>query len=63
MYSCVCGHRESQEAMNKRMDKNKKSRVSKGDVAKYMKAQKQEDEPFNNPLAEALAKLKLSDKD
>nr|WP_278404027.1 DNA topoisomerase III [Brochothrix thermosphacta] len=63
VYSCVCGHRESQEAMNKRMDKNKKSRVSKGDVAKYMKAQKQEDEPFNNPLAEALAKLKLSDKD
>lgn len=61
VYSCVCGHRESQEAMDKRFEKHKKGRVSKGDVAKYMKKQQQDDEPFNNPLAEALAKLKLND--
>jgi len=31
--------------------------VSKKDVAKYLKQQQKQEEPFNNPFAAALAKL------
>ncbi|HGI5530132.1 TPA: DNA topoisomerase 3 [Listeria monocytogenes] len=60
IFVCVCGHREKLSAFQQRRDKQKNKNVSKTDVAKFMKKQnKQEDEPFNNPMAEALAKLKL----
>ncbi|MBC8923657.1 DNA topoisomerase III, partial [Escherichia coli] len=60
IFVCVCGHREKLSAFQQRRDKQKNKNVSKTDVAKFMKKQnKQEDGPFNNPMAEALAKLKL----
>lgn len=56
----TCGHREKLSAFEARRGKEKKGKVSKRDVANYMKKQDQtEEEPFNNPMAEALAKLKL----
>lgn len=59
----TCGYREKLSAFNERRGKEKNRNVSKKDVAKYMKQQgKKEDEPFNNPMAEALAKLKIDKK-
>lgn len=55
MYSCSCGFRETQEAMDKRFKSNKTGKVSKGEMKKYMK----QDEPVNNPFADALKGLKL----
>lgn len=58
-FVCRCGHREKLSAFNKRK-KNEGSKVSKRDVNKYLKQQKKEDdEPLNTALADALAKLKL----
>ncbi|RLQ90620.1 DNA topoisomerase III [Falsibacillus albus] len=56
-FVCTCGHREKLSAFNKRKSKQKNNKVSKRDVAKYMK--KQDDEPTNPALAEALKKLNL----
>ncbi|WP_226036207.1 DNA topoisomerase III [Aquibacillus saliphilus] len=57
MFTCSCGHREKLSTFNNRKKKEKRTKVSKNDVNKYMKNQKQEE--FTNPaLAEALAKLK-----
>jgi len=59
IFVCACGHREKLSTFKDRRSKEKNSKVSKRDVQKYLKQQnKQEDEPFNNPFAEALAKLK-----
>ncbi|MCP8968061.1 DNA topoisomerase III [Ectobacillus ponti] len=58
IFVCKCGHREKLSSFQARRDKEKKGSVSKRDVAKYMKQQNQPEEPFNNPFAEALAKLK-----
>lgn len=59
IFVCSCGHREKLSTFKDRRSKEKNSKVSKKDVQKYLKQQtKQEDEPFNNPFAEALAKLK-----
>ncbi len=59
MFVCKCGHREKLSTFTERRNKEKQSKVSKKDVSKYLKQQnKGEDEPFNNPFAEALAKLK-----
>jgi DNA topoisomerase III len=59
IFVCSCGHREKLSTFKERRSKEKNSKVSKKDVQKYLKQQnKQEDEPFNNPFAEALAKLK-----
>ncbi|EUJ31678.1 DNA topoisomerase III [Listeria floridensis FSL S10-1187] len=56
----TCGYREKLSAFEARRGKEKNRNVSKRDVANYMKKQnKTEEEPFNNPMAEALAKLKL----
>ncbi|KAA1039677.1 DNA topoisomerase III [Macrococcus equipercicus] len=55
MYSCSCGFRETQEAMDKRFKSNKTGKVSKNEMKKYMK----QDEPVNNPFADALKGLKL----
>ncbi|HHV35425.1 MAG TPA: DNA topoisomerase III, partial [Syntrophomonadaceae bacterium] len=58
VFRCKCGYREKLSAFNKRMQ-NRKSSVSKREVAKYMKKQKKaEDKPINTALADALAKLK-----
>ena len=56
-FICSCGHREKLSAYNKRKaeDKNK---ASKKDINKYLKNQNKDAESFNNPFAEALAKLK-----
>ena len=58
-FVCKCGHREKLSAFNKRK-KSAGSKVSKREVNNYMKKQKKEDdEPINSALADALAKLKL----
>lgn len=60
IFTCSCGYREKLSSFNARRGNEKNKNVSKKEVANYMKKQnKQEDEPFNNPMAEALAKLKL----
>lgn len=56
MFTCSCGHREKLSTFNKRKEQEKKGKVSKKDVNKYLK--KQEAGFTNNALAEALAKLK-----
>ncbi|QGQ48413.1 DNA topoisomerase III [Metabacillus sediminilitoris] len=57
IFVCKCGHREKMSTFQERRKKNQNSKVSKQDVAKYMKKQ---DEGFaNNALADALAKLNL----
>ncbi len=35
------------------------NKADKRDVQKYMKQQKKEEEPLNNPFAEALKKIKI----
>lgn len=55
MYSCSCGFRETQEAMDKRFKSRNTGKVSKNEMKKYMK----QDEPVNNPFADALKGLKL----
>lgn len=56
MFMCKCGHREKLSTFNKRKEQEKKHKVSKKDVNKYLK--KQDDGFKNNALAEQLAKLK-----
>ncbi|MBO1512727.1 DNA topoisomerase III [Metabacillus bambusae] len=57
IFVCRCGHREKMSTFQERRKKNQNSKVSKRDVAKYMKNQ---DEDFtNSALADALAKLNL----
>ena len=57
MFACSCGYREKLSAFNKRKQEEKKS-GSKKDIQKYLKNQNKNQESFNNPFAEALAKLK-----
>lgn len=58
-FVCKCGHREKLSAFNKRK-KDSGNKVSKKEVSNYLKQQrKEEDEPINSALADALAKLKL----
>jgi len=56
MFTCSCGHREKLSTFNKRKQQEKKHKVSKRDVNRYLK--KQDDGFKNNALAEQLAKLK-----
>lgn len=59
IFVCKCGHREKLSTFTERRNKEKNTKVSKKDVSKFLKEQnKTDDEPFNNPFAEALAKLK-----
>lgn len=53
---CVCGHKEKLTSFQERR-KKEGAGVSKKDVQKYLRQQK--DEPVNNPFADALAKIKL----
>ncbi|AXI10079.1 DNA topoisomerase III [Oceanobacillus zhaokaii] len=56
MFTCSCGHREKLSTFNERKQREKKHKVSKSDVNKYLK--KQDDGFTNNALADALAKWK-----
>lgn len=50
-----CGHREKLSAFNKRKEQEKKQKVSRKDINKYLK--KQDEDFTNNALAEQLKKL------
>lgn len=59
IFVCKCGHREKLSTFTERKNRDKHKKVSKGEVSQYLKQQNQgKEEPFNNPFAEALAKLK-----
>ncbi len=58
MFACVCGYREKLSTFKKRKQESKKT-GSKRDVQKYLKQQDKQEEPLNNPFADALAGLKL----
>ena len=58
MFACVCGFREKLSTFKKRKSDAKKT-GSKRDVQKYLKQQDKQEEPLNNPFADALAGLKL----
>ncbi|WP_027702332.1 DNA topoisomerase III [Metaclostridioides mangenotii] len=57
IFTCACGYREKLSSFNKRKNEDK-SKASKRDVNQYLKKQNKDNEVFNNPFAEALAKLK-----
>ena len=57
IFACACGYRERLSAFNKRKQEEKQ-KGSKKDIQKYLKNQNKNEESFNNPFAEALAKLK-----
>lgn len=57
-FRCVCGHRESYEVFNKRR-KERKNRMSKKEVRKYLDKQDKKEENINTGLADALKGLKL----
>ena len=56
IFVCVCGHKEKLTSFQERR-KKEGAGVSKKDVQKYLRQQK--DESVNNPFADALAKIKL----
>ncbi len=58
MFACVCGFREKLSTFKKRKTESKKT-SSKREVQKYLKQQDKQEEPMNNPFADALANLKL----
>lgn len=57
IFTCSCGYREKLSSFNKRKQEEKQ-KASKKDVNQYLKNQNKNQETFNNPFAEALAKLK-----
>lgn len=59
IFACQCGHREKLSAFEARRKKESRGKVSKGDVQKYLKQQKKQEEPINTALADALKKLNL----
>ena len=59
IFVCSCGYREKLSVFNERR-KKEKSNLSKREVSSYLKEQKKENsEPINTELADALSKLKL----
>ncbi|MGX1191674.1 DNA topoisomerase III [Metabacillus sp. SLBN-84] len=56
-FLCKCGHREKLSAFTERKKKTQNTKVSKKEVANYMK--KQNDDLSNPALADALSKLKF----
>ena len=60
IFVCRCGYREKLSVFEERKKKEGGQKVSKKEVANYLKQQaKAKDEPINTALADALAKLKL----
>ncbi|MED2121476.1 DNA topoisomerase III [Bacillus thuringiensis] len=57
--ACKCGYREKLSTFQERRKKESGNKADKRDVQKYMKQQNKEEEPLNNPFAEALKKLKF----
>nr|WP_092072500.1 DNA topoisomerase III [Dendrosporobacter quercicolus]NSL48513.1 DNA topoisomerase III [Dendrosporobacter quercicolus DSM 1736]SDM43047.1 DNA topoisomerase-3 [Dendrosporobacter quercicolus] len=61
LFVCACGHREKLTAFNERK-KQEQPNLSKREVSQYLQQQNKSDhQPINTALAEALAKLKLTD--
>lgn len=59
-FACVCGYREKLAVFTERKKKEGDTKISKKDVSRYLNQQEKSDnQPFNNALAEALAKMKL----
>lgn len=54
IFACKCGYREKLSTFQERRKKESGNKADKRDVQKYMKQQKKEEEPLNNPFAEAL---------
>ncbi|MCU4822372.1 DNA topoisomerase III [Bacillus cereus] len=59
IFACKCSYREKLSTFQERRKKESGNKADKRDVQKYMKQQKKEEEPLNNPFAEALKKLKF----
>ncbi|WP_342717194.1 DNA topoisomerase III [Bacillus paramycoides] len=59
IFVCKCGYREKLSTFQERRKKESGNKADKRDVQKYMKQQNKEEEPLNNPFAEALKKLKF----
>ncbi|MGG4305524.1 DNA topoisomerase III [Bacillus wiedmannii] len=59
IFACNCGYREKLSTFQERRKKESGNKADKRDVQKYMKQQNKEEEPLNNPFAEALKKLKF----
>ena len=59
LFACTCGHREKYSVFQERRKKESRGKVAKSDVQKYLKKQNKEEEPVNNPFAEALKGLKF----
>ncbi len=60
IFVCNCGYREKLSAFNERKKKSN-NKVAKKEVSKYLKKQKKEqEEPINTALADALSKFKFS---
>ncbi|WP_412676789.1 DNA topoisomerase III [Bacillus pseudomycoides] len=60
IFACKCGYREKLSTFQERRKKESGNKADKRYVQKYMKQQqKEEEEPLNNALAEALKKLKF----
>ena len=58
-FVCACGHKEKMAAFEARRKREGKD-VSRQDVRRYMKQQQKEaEQPLNNAVAEALAKMKI----
>lgn len=62
IFVCSCGYREKLKVFEERKKKEGGQKVSKKEVAQYLKKQEQaKDQPINTALADALAKLKLDE--
>lgn len=59
IFACKCGYREKLATFQERRKKESGNKADKRDVQKYLKQQNKEEEPLNNPFAEALKKLKF----
>lgn len=59
IFACKCGYREKLSTFQERRKKESGNKADKRDVQKYMKQQNKEEQPLNNPFAEALKKLKF----
>ena len=57
-FVCKCGHREKLSAFEKRRESSGGAKANKKDVQKFLK---QQDEPQNTAMAEALKKLMNKD--
>lgn len=62
IFVCRCGYREKLSVFEERRKKQSGQKVSKKEVADFLKKQeKAKDEPINTALADALAKLKFDE--